>query len=224
MNLKGQEEAGERMALAGKKSRVYDSDMLSTWKGMTEELKAESYIGLQSDLEKAVMTSNLLKAPASILLERLEKKFSAGASQTPGQTASLDGHTINVLVSVAKRMGELGFSDEQKQALTMLKFAKSEDLDKDQSLKSAWVTNVLGLAESYRSENNFLEAGRTYALAGDKATDFAGRAESLYKGGLLLYRAGRRDEAVDSFKKCGEDGQDRYYAGLCQERLKRMDQ
>ena len=67
--------------------------------------------------------------------------------------------------------------------------------------------------------NQNLEAGRIYSLVGKESQNWEGRAEALYKGGLLLYKAGRREEAIDAFTKASNDGNNLFYANLARERL-----
>jgi hypothetical protein len=78
---------------------------------------------------------------------------------------------------------------------------------------------LLLLAEEYRKDNEYLEAGRTFGLVASESENWEGRAETLYKAGLLLYRAGRKDEAVVALEKAKADGNNLFYANLATERL-----
>jgi hypothetical protein len=49
-----------------------------------------------------------------------------------------------------------------------------------------WAKELMSLAETYRKNNQFLEAGKIYTLTGNESQSWEGRAEALYKGGLLL--------------------------------------
>ena len=82
---------------------------------------------------------------------------------------------------------------------------------------------MIGLAEDYRTSNEYLEAGRIYTFVGSESENWEGRAEALYKGGLLLYRSGRREEAVDAFNKAKADGNNLFYANLANERLNQIE-
>ena len=68
-----------------------------------------------------------------------------------------------------------------------------------------------------------MEAGRAYALTGSESSNWEGRAEALYKGGLLLYRAGRREEALKAFRQASEDGNNLLYAELAKKRLDQLE-
>jgi predicted negative regulator of RcsB-dependent stress response len=63
-----------------------------------------------------------------------------------------------------------------------------------------------------------------YAFAGAEGEQWEGRTESLFNGGLLLYRAGRRDEAIEAFRKASQDQGNRYYAEMAKERLDKLTQ
>jgi hypothetical protein len=127
-----------------------------------------------------------------------------------------------MLSSLAKKFGELGLKNEREQSIALLRYMKPKDFSDQEAAKKLWAEELTSLANEQREAAKYLDAGRTYAYAGAESENWENRAESLYKGGLLLYRAGRREEAVDAFKKCSEDGNNRYYANLCTERLERI--
>ena len=97
-----------------------------------------------------------------------------------------------------------------------------KDLGDDKAAKQTWASELINLAEDYRKANQYLDAGRLFNLVGAEAENFEGRAEALYKGGLLLYRAGRRAEAVEALKKAEADGNNLFYANLAKERLSQL--
>jgi tetratricopeptide (TPR) repeat protein len=97
---------------------------------------------------------------------------------------------------------------------------KTKQPDKD-ALR-VWTDELTQLAEEFRRSNDYLEAGRLYALTGSENNQWEGRAEALYKGGLLLYRSGRRDEAVAAFQKAADDGNNLLYAALAKKRLEQI--
>ena len=85
-----------------------------------------------------------------------------------------------------------------------------------------WAEELTELAEIYRKNNQYLDAGRIYALTGEKTENWEKRAEALYKGGLLLYRSGRREEAVKAFEQAANDGNNLLYAELAKKRLEQL--
>ena len=92
----------------------------------------------------------------------------------------------------------------------------------DKKASSLWVGQLVELAEDYRRTNQYLKAGRTYAFIGKEAIDWDSRAEALYKGGLLLFRAGRRDEALNAFTEASQDTNNLLYAELAKRRLDQL--
>ena len=97
-----------------------------------------------------------------------------------------------------------------------------ETVELDRDARKVWNDELLSLSEDLRQSSEFLEAGRTLRFAGER--DEINRAESLYKAGLLLYRAGRRDEAIQAFRQASQDGNNFFYANLARERLDQLAQ
>ena len=112
---------------------------------------------------------------------------------------------------------------ERRQAIGLMKQMKPSQFEDDKAAKQIWSRELVKLAEDYRSASDYLEAGRLYSLVGSESQNWEGRAEVLYKGGLLLYRAGRRDEALAAFKQAGADGNNLFYANLAKERLSQLE-
>ena len=81
---------------------------------------------------------------------------------------------------------------------------------------------LVGLAEDYRKDDQLLEAAELYTFAATNSINWEDRAESLYKGGLLLYKVGRRQEAVAAFTAASQDGNNLFYANLAKERLHQL--
>ena len=117
----------------------------------------------------------------------------------------------------------MGMSKEKRKSLALLKHMKPSQFADDKAAKTLWANELIRLAEEHRKASEYLEAGRLFSLVGSEAQNFEGRAEALYKGGLLLYRAGRREEAIESFRKSSEDGNNLFYANLAKERLSQLD-
>ena len=59
-------------------------------------------------------------------------------------------------------------------------------------------------------------------MVGAQSEDWEGRAEALYKGGLLLYKAGRREEALEALNNASNDGNNLFYSNLARERLSQI--
>ena len=78
------------------------------------------------------------------------------------------------------------------------------------------------LAEDHRKADEFLEAGKIYTQIGEVTSLENSRAESLYKGGLLLFRAGRKEDAIKALEKAKGDPNNLFYSNLATERLNQI--
>ena len=111
---------------------------------------------------------------------------------------------------------------EKRESTLLLKNLKPSDFGSDQAAKNVWADQLTLLAEDYRKANQYLDAGRLFSLVGENGENYEKRAETLYKSGLLLFRAGRKQEAINSFQKASEDGNNLFYANLAKERLNQI--
>jgi tetratricopeptide (TPR) repeat protein len=127
--------------------------------------------------------------------------------------------SAKLISNLAARFAMLGMDKERRDALGLLRDMKPAQFGDDKEARKAWMDQLLLLAEEYRKDNEYLEAGRTFGLVASESENWEGRAETLYKAGLLLYRAGRKDEAVAALEKAKADGNNLFYANLATERL-----
>ena len=104
----------------------------------------------------------------------------------------------------------------------LLRNITPQQLQDDQEATQIWTKELIELAEIFRQNNDYLEAGRTYAQTGSDNFEWDGKAEALYKGDLLLYRSGRRQEAVEALTKAANDTTNRLYADLAKQRLQQL--
>ena len=226
--LKANSSNPSRISYLGQISRSADSEMEDEWKKLDTDNKTKIMLGMRDDFEHSITSSSLLKTPALILLEAWDKSLSS--TYSAGSTKPTDilsnyspiASTVTVLTELAKRFSDLGLNSERRKTIQLLRYIKPSDIKDEKEAKKLWADQLIGLADEYREDSQYLEAGRLYAFTGEQAPDFEQRAATLYKGGLMLYRAGRSEEAIKAFTQCSEDGQDRYYANLCTERLSRI--
>lgn len=111
---------------------------------------------------------------------------------------------------------------ERRESLGLLRGMKPSQFGEDKEARKAWMDQLLQLADEYRKDNEYLDAGRIYSLVASESENWEGRAETLYKAGLLLYRAGRKDEAIAALEKAKGDGNNLFYANLATERLNQI--
>lgn len=212
------------------KLRKADGEMERAWKNLDEAKKTEVYAAMRTHLEKSLEDTTLLRTPATIILDRWSQKLttetSLASSSTPEAEpmVSASSNSVKLLNRLANRFTALGMNKEKQSTIALMQYLKPASFGDDAAARKLWANQLNGLANEYREANRFLEAGKIYALAGSESADWEDRAESLYKGGLLLFRAGRKQEAIDAFRKAAEDVNNQFYANLAKERLSQLEQ
>ncbi len=211
-----------------KMSRDADKKLDASWKRLKPEEQKALAVAYKDAFESAVNGNAKLRTPPKIVLSLWTQALGTKASATTGvktdweRSFSPSGGAVMLMTDLGKRFGELGLTAERREALALLKAMKPKDFEDDKAAKDIWARQLLKLAEDYRNAGDYLEAGRLFSLVGADAENWEGRAEALYKGGLLLFRAGRRAEALDAFKKSSEDGNNLFYSNLAKERLSQI--
>ncbi|MDD9951149.1 MAG: tetratricopeptide repeat protein, partial [Zetaproteobacteria bacterium] len=153
-------------------------------------------------------------------LHNINKNTSQNSSDKYGFTPRAEG--VTELITIAGWFGKLGQQNKRIEALQLLKKLKPDVYPKDTHTSTIWASEMLKLADHFRNQNAYLEAGRTFSHVAENAISSDHRAESFYKGGLLLYRAGKREEAIAALTKASQDGNNLFYANLAKERLNKL--
>ncbi len=216
----------------GALAKKSDAQMAILWKKMKDDDKNKVFTALKDPIENLLRENSKLHTPMRMLLESFTtnlSKNSVKASTVNGQdNQDVAGNfspaqsQFRLLTTLGKRFADLGMIQERRVTIELLRQVKPGSKETDKKAVANWASQLRTLAEEYRKSSNFLEAGRVYATVGEEANDEK-RAETLYKAGLLLYRAGRRQEAVDAFKKAQDDGNNLFYSNLAKERLSQLD-
>jgi hypothetical protein len=208
--------------------RTADQKSWDTWQTLTADEKRLLYAETQEVMEQNIRSPHLMRTSPRILLEMWNAKLASDAptpgtavNQTQGE-AQPTARMIVMFADLSKRFEQLGLDKDRQKAKLLQKRInlKGNPIDKD-TLK-IWTNELTQLADEYRRDNNYLEAGRIYALTGSENNQWEGRAEALYKGGLLLYRSGRREEAVAALQQAADDGNNLLYAELAKKRLEQL--
>ena len=223
-SIKGQD---QQQKLRGK-LKTADQKVWDVWKNLKDEEKRKSFTEVQPELEDNVRNSIHVKSSPQILLEILGQDL---ATQIASPDKAVNGSTgatqptvkmIYLLSDLGKRFKEQGQAAEAKKARQLLRKLDIKSIGADKDALNLWTNELTKLAEEYREGNDYLEAGRIYALTGTSNNQWEGRAEALYKGGLLLFRSGRKDEALAAFKEAAGDGNNLLYAELAKKRLEQL--
>lgn len=212
-----------------KASQNADAEMFSAWNSMTPEEQDIYSTAYKTHFEKTVTQTTSLKTPAKIVLMNWTKALSTKVSTDNGgeltdwdKHFSPSGSSVYLLRDLAKRFSQMGLTQERRDTLKLLKLLSPKQFADDQSAKKIWASELISLAEDYRTASQNLDAGRIYAMVGSQSEDWEGRAEALYKGGLLLFKAGRREEALNALNEASNDGNNLFYSNLAKERLSQI--
>lgn len=218
-------ESGDQIRLGQRADDV----MLNIWNELPAKEKEIVQTIYKPYLEDAVKDYNKLRSPPQILLSAWSDAFSTKmeAASSGGGGPLLEKYSptalaVSSLKNLATKFSMLGMPEKRRQSLLLLKKLKAENLAEDKLAKKQWVNELMSFAEELRQQNQLIEAGETFTFAAGNSEDWENRAEALYKGGLLLYKAGKREEAIKAFEQASQDGNNLFYANLAKERLSQL--
>jgi len=211
-----------------KNLQMSDRSAWESWKVLTAEEKSAILAEIKPDLEANLTAPQLARTPPRILLETWNQTL-ASATPTAGSAvgnsraeAQPTARMIYLIADLSKRFEQLSMDPERQAAKQLLRKINLKSATPDKDALRVWTNELTALAEEFRRNNDYLEAGRLYTLTGTENNQWEGRAEALYKGGLLLYRSGRRDEAMAAFQQAADDGNNLLYAELAKKRLEQI--
>ena len=203
-----------------------DRSMAATLAGLKPSEREQLYAAFRQPIEASLTSGAKLRTPPKLILSSWKDHHAARQSTSAGGSGadlknefSPSAASATLISNLAARFATLGMDKERRDALGLLRDMKPAQFGDDKEARKAWMDQLLLLAEEYRKDNEYLEAGRTFGLVASESENWEGRAETLYKAGLLLYRAGRKDEAVVALEKAKADGNNLFYANLATERL-----
>jgi tetratricopeptide (TPR) repeat protein len=220
--------------LQAQKSTAYkhDRSMQKIWSQLSADDKNKLMTGLGSEFKLITASDMPLSTPAKIVLEQYKVVLSENPPKleaTPGTNNtdwlgnfSPSGATVKLLDDLGRKFAELGMPKERREAMQLMRFIKPTQLEQDKIAAKLWAAEMTKLAEDHRKADEFLEAGQIYTQIGDVTALDDARAESLYKGGLLLFRAGKKDDAIKALEKAKGDPNNLFYSKLATERLNQM--
>ncbi|MEI6397187.1 MAG: tetratricopeptide repeat protein [Pseudomonadota bacterium] len=233
---------GELKTSSGDQSRIRaleadtkhaDVTMSDIWNKLKGDEKAIVITALGSAMQDLVGSDAKLRTPPRIILERYKTALTTnppnmtGANGTGGPSwtgnFSPSASTVRLLDDLGRKFAELGLTSERRQAIELMKFLKPSQFEQDKEASKLWASELTNLAEEHRKADEFLEAGELYTLVGDSTALTETRAESLYKGGLLLFRAGKKQDAIKALEKAKGDTTNLFYSKLATERLNQIE-
>lgn len=223
--------SGKRSAASKYRQEASRADrrMGIVWSELNENEKNSLKVSYKKHFEQTLSDPGLLKTPPRIILSSWNEALGSNqnidlenSEKESIKSYSPSGDAIRLLRKLIRRFRILGLNKERREATNLLKQITPDKFEGDKEAQAAWTGELINLAEEYRENNQYLEAGRLYTFTAESAVDWNGRAENLYKGGLLLYRSGKRKEAIDSLTKASQDGDNLFYANLAKERLTQL--
>lgn len=205
-----------------------DKILMQDWAKLTEEEKLKSAMQFKDYLVQNLDDEKKSKSMNKILLWSwnisLDSKSQNKKIPTNWKSSfRVNGSAVVQLSKLSKDMQQSGDEEGYRGSKELMKEIDPGSIE-DKEVQILWADELSDLAESYRENNEYLSAGRTYALTGSKSQNWDQRAEALYKGGLLLYRSGRREEAIEAFQQAANDGNNLLYAQLAEKRLEQLQQ
>lgn len=222
----------EKIRNFGRISTKADADLWETWTKLKSDEKAQIQTAMSDAIEADVASDLKSKTPPRILLDKYASaltvnppKMSASNGTNPTDSVgnfSPTAGTVRLLDDLGKKFAALGMQPERRKALELMRFIKPASIEQDKSAQKIWSDQLLNLAEEHRKANEFLEAGELYSLIGESSGSNENRAEANYKGGLLLYRAGKKQEAIRALEKAKSDPNNLFYSKLATERLDQL--
>lgn len=203
-----------------------DRGMAATLASLKSAEREQLYATFRQSLESSLTSGAKLRTPPKLILSSWKDHYAARQTTSSGGTApdlknefAPSAASAKLISNLSARFAALGLEKERRESLGLLRDMKPAQFGDDKEARKAWMDQLLLLAEEYRKDNEYLEAGRIFGLVATESENWEGRAETLYKAGLLLYRAGRKDEAVAALEKAKADGNNLFYANLATERL-----
>ena len=234
--------SGELKASSGDQARIRslesdakraDVSMSDIWGKLKGDEKAILITALGAALQDVVASDAKLRTPPRIILEQYKTALTTSppkmsATNGTGSTEwagnfSPSASTVRLLDDLGKKFAELGMTAERRQSIELMKFLKPSQFEQDKEASKLWASELTKMAEEHRKADEFLEAGELYTLIGDSTSMSETRAESLYKGGLLLFRAGKKQDAIKALEKAKGDTTNLFYSKLATERLNQID-
>ncbi len=221
-----------KVAALASRAKKSDQQMGKTWETLSSDERNALLTALGGEFRNVTASDLALRTPAKLVLEQYKLALADNPPKldaTPGTDSSdwvgnfsPSSATVRLLDDLGRKFAELGMPNERRDAMKLMRFIKPNQLEQDQLAAKLWAAEMTKLAEDHRKADEFLEAGKIYTQIGEVTSLENSRAESLYKGGLLLFRAGRKEDAIKALEKAKGDPNNLFYSNLATERLNQI--
>ncbi|MCX6126719.1 MAG: hypothetical protein NTV34_18455 [Proteobacteria bacterium] len=210
----------DKIRTLGVISAAADTSLNETW----SKLKSDERAQIQTAMAEAIEgnTASQLKSttPPKILLEKYSSaltvnppKLSTSTGNNPTEPSgsfSPTAGTVKLLDDLGKKFASLGMQPERRRTLELMRFIKPGIVERDKAAQKIWTDQLTSLAEDHRKANEFLEAGELYGMIGEGGAS------------LLLYRAGKKQDAIKALERAKTDPNNLFYSKLATERLDQL--
>jgi hypothetical protein len=192
-----------------------DNKMSDIWSSLSKEDKKNIAKNYKSFFEDSLLKDDQESMPAKILLESwLDVSDSVSDNLFSKSLIRLD-----LIKNLEKKFKKLNLEKERKSTLLLLKEIDKKYFNNKKDEKKEWLDDIILFAEEMRNKNDLIESGELYIFAGENSEVWENRSEFLYKGGLLLERSGKKDEAMSAFTKASQDTSNILYSSLAKEKI-----
>lgn len=231
-DLKARKASPAKVNALASRAKKSDQQMAKTWETLSADERNTLLTALGSEFRNVTASDLTLRTPAKLVLEQYKTALADNPPKldaTPGTDSSdwvgnfsPSSATVRLLDDLGRKFAELGMPNERRESMKLMRFIKPNQLEQDKLAAKLWAAEMTKLAEDHRKADEFLEAGKLYTQIGEVTSLEDSRAESLYKGGLLLFRAGRKDDAIKALEKAKSDPNNLFYSNLANERLNQI--
>lgn len=209
-----------------RETRSHDRALRQVYLKLKQKERFQAVQQLKEPLVRLSQNRRFIATPARIVLSVWQHSLTPGAEalENPNRLPKWqpNSRTVARLTNLKKTFHMQGLKNQSQKVDRLMAALDPKLFQGDASAKKIWTKEILKLADAFRKDKQFLQAGRMYALSAREDDGWEGRAEALYKGGLLLYRAGKRQEAEDAFRKASLDVNNVLYAELAKKRLEQI--
>lgn len=188
------------------------------WGTLSLDNKKTLYAKIKTPIERTLVEAPEMTSAALAVKEILAKKLEA--KELSSDPLEID-KSISLVSTIIKNLRKAGLESESNESYQLLRLIPI-DKATDQTVRNSWATKLIEFAEILRDRGDTIEAGRVFVDAAEKAGDWSASAEAFYKGGLLLFRGGKRQEALEALRKASSDRDNLYYANLAKERIQQL--
>ena len=211
----------QRKKAMGKTRKISDAQAWKAWNSLATKEQQKFLVDNGPRILDDLRDGKRLKSPALILFDAHRRKSELAVGQQ-ANNINRDLYKPEVLLDLAETFSGVGMLKEKKEVILMIEKVDPSAFQGAEELLQRWQGVLTDLAEDLRQRNKFSDAARIFKRVADAIPNLNNRAEYLYKSGLLYFRSGQRDNAIQALTQASEDGNNIYYSNLAKKRLSQI--